>query len=154
MIQIDSREKAKAIKNILAEFDRQSVQYYTSKLYVGDYMSLDNPRLIIDRKQNLNEVCSNLCQQHKRFVAELVRANEAGIKLIILVEHGGGIKKLEDVKGWYNPRLKVSPYAWDGLRLFKVMYTTAKKYNTEFMFCNKSQTGKRIIELLGGGNDG
>lgn len=151
MIQIDSREKAKAIKNILAEFDRQNVQYYTSKLYVGDYMSLDNPRLIIDRKQNLNEVYGNLCQQHKRFTAELIRANEAGIKLIILVEHGGTIKTLEDVKGWYNPRLKVSPYAWDGLRLFKVMYTTAKKYNTEFLFCNKLQTGKRIIELLGGG---
>ena len=154
MIQIDSREKAKAIKNIIAEFDRQNVQYYTSKLYVGDYMNLDNPRLIIDRKQNLNEIYGNLCQQHKRFTDELSRANEAGIKLIILVEHGGTIKTLEDVKGWYNPRLKVSPYAWDGMRLFKVMYTTAKKYNTEFLFCNKLQTGKRIIELLGGGNDG
>ena len=148
MIQVDSREKARAIKSILAEFDRQKAQYYISKLYVGDYMNLSNPRLIIDRKQNLSEVYSNLCQQHKRFTDELQRAQEAGIKLIILVEHGCGIKTLEDVKGWYNPRLKVSPYAWDGLRLFKVMYTVQKKYNTEFLFCDKRQTGKKIIELL------
>lgn len=153
MIQVDSREKARAIKNILAEFDRQKVPYYISKLYVGDYMNLSNPRLIIDRKQNLSEVYSNLCQQHKRFAAELQRANEAGIKLIILVEHGCGIKTLEDVKGWYNPRLKVSPYAWDGLRLFKVMYTIQNKYGVEFLFCDKRQTGKRIIELLGGKTD-
>ena len=90
-IQLDSREKAKAIQKILAEFDRQNVRYFTSKLYVGDYMNLDNPRLIIDRKQNLSEVYTNLCQGKKRFEAELTRANEAGIKLIILCEHGGKI---------------------------------------------------------------
>ena len=54
-IQIDTREKARAITKILAEFERQGVRHYSSKLYVGDYMSLDNPRLIIDRKQNLQE---------------------------------------------------------------------------------------------------
>ena len=75
-IQVDSREKARAIKSILSEFDTQGVKYYISKLWAGDYMSLDNPRLIIDRKQNLTEVCSNVCQQHERFKAELVRAQE------------------------------------------------------------------------------
>ena len=59
-IQIDSREKARAIKKIIAEFDKQNVRYYISKLWAGDYMSLDNPRLIIDRKQNLTEICSNV----------------------------------------------------------------------------------------------
>lgn len=104
-IQIDSREKARAIKKIVAEFEKQGVVHYTSKLYVGDYMSLDNPRLIIDRKQNLTEICSNVCQGHERFRGELVRAQEHGIKLIILIEHSNQIKSIDDVAEWNNPRI-------------------------------------------------
>jgi len=104
-IQIDSREKAKAIKSILAEFDIQGIKYFTSKLFCGDYQSLDNARLCIDRKQNLTELCGNVCQQHKRFKAELTRAQEMNIKLIILCEHGGKIKSMDAVKGWINPRI-------------------------------------------------
>ena len=47
-------------KKILEEFDRQGVKHPISKLMVGDYMNYDNPRLIIDRKQSLLEVCSNV----------------------------------------------------------------------------------------------
>lgn len=49
-IMIDTREKQHAIKRILSEFEKHGIQSISSKLYVGDYMSLDNPRLIIDRK--------------------------------------------------------------------------------------------------------
>lgn len=147
-IQIDSREKAKAIKKIIAEFNKQEVKYHVSKLYVGDYMNFDNPRLIIDRKQNLSELYSNLCQGHERFINELKRANKAEIKLIILCEHGGKIKCLEDTKHWINPRILKNPYAWNGERLYKTMRTVAEKYNTDFLFCNKEDTGKKIIDLL------
>ena len=105
-IQIDSREKARAITKIISYFDANNIRHYSSKLFVGDYMSLDNPRLIIDRKQNLQELVGNVCQQHKRFTAELQRAQDTGIKIIILCEHGGNIKSLSDVNCWYNPRLK------------------------------------------------
>lgn len=147
-IQIDSREKAKAIKKILSEFDKQNINYYTSKLYVGDYMSLDNPRVVVDRKQNLSELCGNVCQQHERFRNEIIRANEAGIKLVILCEHGKNIKTIGDVNKWYNPRLKVSPKATTGKQLFKILYTISKKYGVEFIFCDKYETGKKIIEIL------
>ena len=53
IIQIDSREKAKAIQKIIEEFDRQGIKHPVSKLMVGDYMNYDNPRVIVDRKQNL-----------------------------------------------------------------------------------------------------
>lgn len=149
-IQIDSREKARAIKKIVAEFDQQEVKYYISKLFTGDYMSLDNPRLIIDRKQNLTEVCSNMCQQHERFRNELVRAQEMGIKLIILIEHSNQIKSIEDVAKWQNPRLKNGNKAMTGETLSKIMTTMERKYGCEFMFCDKLHTGKRIIEILGG----
>lgn len=147
-IQIDSREKQKAITNIIKEFDRQRMTHFSSKLPVGDYMSLDNARFAIDRKQNLLEVCNNVCQDHKRFVSELKRANEIGIRLVFLVEHSRNIKALDDVLKWVNPRLKISPLAVSGERLYKILSTIEKTYNTKFYFCDKASTGKRIIDLL------
>lgn len=148
VIQIDSREKARAIKKIIAEFDRQNVKHYVSKLHTGDYMSLDNPRVIVDRKQNLTELCSNVCQDHERFRRELVRAQEMGIQLIILCEHGNGIECLEDVLFWQNPRKKEENKAMSGEVLYKILSTQSRKYGVRFEFCNKEQTGKRILELL------
>ncbi|MEG0282936.1 MAG: ERCC4 domain-containing protein [Clostridia bacterium] len=147
-IQIDSREKAKAIKKIIKEFDKNKIEYIVSKLYVGDYMNYDNPRLIIDRKQNLNELCGNVIQQHKRFKNEIERANKMGIKIIFLVEHGEDITCLKDIIKWYNPRLRVSPRALRGVTLFKILTTLKKENNCDFVFCNKNETGKKIIELL------
>ena len=147
-IQIDSREKARAIKKIVAEFNKRGITYFVSKLPCGDYCDLDNARFCIDRKQNLLEVCSNVCQQHKRFTEELKRANKLGIRLVFLVEHSPNIKSLEDVKSWVNPRLKESPLAVSGERLYKVLSTMEKTYNTKFYFCSKAETGQRIIEIL------
>ena len=162
-IFIDSREKARAIKKIVAEFDRQGVVYCTNKLFVGDYQSLDNPRLIIDRKQNLTEMCSNVCQGHERFRNELMRAQEHGIKLVILIEHSSQIKSIDDVAKWENPRLNkrvrdkdsglwktVRTKAMTGETLSKIMRTMERKYGCKFMFCDKLHTGQRIIEILGG----
>jgi len=181
-VQIDSREKAHAIEKILNEFSKQEIKYFVSKLYVGDYTSLDNSRLAIDRKQNLTEVCGNMCQQHKRFTGELMRAREAGIQLVILVEHSPYIKSIDDVEKWINPRnkqwekslrekigfglddriedviailkyrgFKVPAPPTTGGSLAKFMRTTAEKYGVRWEFCNKNQTGQRIIEILRGG---
>ena len=178
-IMVDTREKQLAIRKILAEFERQEIQYLSSKLYVVDYVSLDNSRLAIDRKQNLTEVCGNMCQQHKRFTGELMRAQEAGIQLVILVEHSPHIKSINDVEKWINPRnkqwekslrekigiglddriedviailkyrgFKVPAPPTTGGSLAKFMRTTSEKYGVRWEFCNKNQTGKRIIEIL------
>lgn len=105
-IQIDTRDKSKAIKQIVSTFNKENVKYFRSKLFIGDYMRMDNPFLVVDRKQNLLEVCNNVCQDHKRFIAELKRAKEYGIHIVFLVEHGENIGKLEDVREWVNPRLE------------------------------------------------
>ena len=159
VIQIDSREKARAIQLIVKEFDRQGIVHPTSKLYVGDYMNYDNPRLVIDRKQNLLEVCSNVTQDHERFHNELVRAQEAGIKIIFLVEHGPDITCLEDVIWWENPRrhkrrkvngkwTDVETKATTGETLYNILTTLERKYGCEFRFCRKEETGKKIVEIL------
>lgn len=164
LIQIDTREKARAIKKIVEEFDRQGVKHPVSKLMVGDYMNYDNPRLIIDRKQNLNEVCSNVCQDHERFRRELLLAKENDIRLIILVEHGKGIRQLPDVIWWENPRRwkrrrnpdsgkweSVETKAMQGETLYKILCTQERKYGVKFLFCDKKDTGREIIRILGGG---
>ena len=154
VVQIDTREKPKAIENIVKEFDKQGVKHIRSKLYSGDFMLLSNPYLTIDRKQNLNELCNNVVQDHKRFRDELIRAQEVGISVVVLVEHGGGIKSLDDVPNWVNPRLKVSPLAVSGERLYKILKAMEYTYNVRFEFCTKAQTGKRILQILTEGKDG
>lgn len=159
VIQIDSREKSRAIQKILAEFDHQGIKYYISKLWTGDYMSLDNPRVIVDRKQNLLELCQNVCQDHERFRRELIRAKDNGIQLIILCEHGDGIEQLEDVIFWQNPRRSyrkrvngkwetITTNATTGQTLYNILSTLNRKYGVEFRFCSKEETGKKIVEIL------
>ena len=131
VIQCDTREHKKEWKRIQSQFDSLGVQYFRSKLYCGDYQSLDNAKLCIDRKKDLQELCGNVCQQHERFKAELIRAREAGIQLIILCEHGPDIKSVGD-----------------GCQLYKSLCTIRDKYGVKFEFCTKEETGRRILELL------
>lgn len=148
VIEVDTREKPKAIQTILKQFETAGVQVIRSKLWVADYRLLDNPYLVVDRKQNLNELCNNVVQEHKRFAAELTRAKEVGISVVVLVEHGGAIKSIEDVPNWVNPRLKVSPLAVSGERLYKILKAMEYTYKVRFEFCNKANTGRRILEIL------
>ena len=168
-IQIDSREHKSELKRIQKQLDRLDVSYFVSKLYVGDYMSLDNPRLVIDRKKDLLELCGNVTQQHERFRDELIRAMEHGIKIVVLCEHGDDIQELEDVIFWVNPRseemewrmvnghpMKVYKYpkATRGDQLYKSLCTIKDRYGVEFRFCNKTETGAKIVEILGRETDG
>lgn len=162
-IQVDTREHTKEWERIQKQFDSIGAQYFRSKMFVGDYQSLDNPRLVIDRKKDLQELCGNVCQQHERFKAELLRAIEHGIKIVILCEHGPDIKTLEDVYFWENPRKHqvrwktvngkrvrtvVSEKAVDGNQLYKSLCTIRDRYNVDFVFCTKEETGKKIVEIL------
>ena len=88
-IQVDSREKAHIIEGIIRYFDAQGIKHYSSKLIVGDYMNLDNPKLICDRKHNLSELANNLTNDSGRFMREVRLAKELGIHLVVLCEHGG-----------------------------------------------------------------
>ena len=148
VIIVDTREKPRAIVKILAEFDRQGVKYVRRALNFADYFNPDRPDTVIDRKQNLLEVAGNVVQDRKRFLREVERCDKSGCHMIVLIEHSNRIRRLEDVIGWKNPRLKVSPLADSGERLFRIMKAMEIKYGIEWQFCSKQQTGKRIIELL------
>lgn len=148
VIQIDTREKPHAIVHIVKHFDLLGIRHHRSKLYVGDYMNLDNARLVVDRKQNLLELAQNVCQGHDRFRNELVRAQKAGIQLIVLVEGCSKVRTIEDLERWKNPRLVYSKAALKGARFAKILRTMEERYGVKFVFCSTRQTPKKLLELL------
>ena len=153
MLIIDSREKPKAIKTILAQVEEAGVPYMVSKLPIGDYMDFQRPELIIDRKQNIAEIAKNCTTDHRRFKAELERAKMVGSKLIILVEQNRykdrdkwiHVDSIEDLMLWSSPHTTVR-----GEKVFRVLSAWCNKYDIEVMFCDKRQTGKKILEILYG----
>lgn len=147
IIQIDTREQK--YDHVQRYFDSQGIKTVRSKCVVGDYVNLENPMVVIDRKKDLQEVAGNVCQQHDRFVRELELARELGYKMIILVEEPN-INQLVDVCGWYNWRRKKNPKAVNGKTLYKIMSTMSDKYNVSWEFTSKEKCGERIVEILGG----
>lgn len=143
MLTVDTRERKWS--HIKKAFDDAGVQYQIHKLDFGDYRNEDRPWLVVDRKQNLNEVATNLCSKDSsRFWNELRGAYKEGIKIVILCEHGGQIHSVRDVAGWKN---KYSAYM-SGAQLMSRMFDTSFAYGVEWQFCRKSETARRILEIL------
>lgn len=142
MFIFDSREKKN--DHIKAYFDRHGIPYTVRKLDVGDYMT-EGGKVSIDRKQSLDELSRNLLNRsdHARFWKEVRRAREQGIKLIVLCEHGGKVKTLQDVAQWRSKYSGVS-----GRAVLSEIYRVHISYGVEFVFCSKRSTGKKIVELL------
>lgn len=168
VIQVDSREKDN--KYILDYFDSIGQKYKTGeKLMCGDYSDILNHSVCIDKKSSgsgLLEIAQNVCQDHKRFISEIERANEYGVKLIFLIQEED-IVCLYDVEYWQNPRYlkwlkirncqnvgkmknykisKVPPI--NGKQLYKALVTIKEKYGCEYVFAKKKDMGNKIIELL------
>lgn len=163
LIIVDTREHKKERERICKQFDQLGISYERKMLNVGDYMDTDNPHVVIERKKDLHEICGNVTYDHERFKRELIRARENNVKIILLCEHGKDIETLEDVFFWENPRSQPSRWvmrdghpckiaqskkAVTGRQLYRCLCTIRDRYGIDIFFCDKSETGKRIIELL------
>ncbi len=164
----DTRQQADKHKIENAQLEKLGVKLLRNKLPVGDYANIKDLSVIIDSKKDLQECVGNICgKEHGRFRRECQLAQEHGIKLIILVEHGWGIKSIEDVALWRNPRIdtferKIRSMQRKGIStagmrpptsgetLSKAMRTMQDKYGVDFLFCSRGDAGKKIVELLGG----
>lgn len=147
VIQVDTREQK--YEHVTKYFDSQGIKWVKSKCVVADYVNLENPMVVVDRKKDLQEVAGNVCQQHERFIRELELAKELGYKVYVLVEEPN-IKCLADVCGWFNWRKKKNPKAVSGKILYRIMSTVAEKYGCEWRFTSKDMCGETIVELLSG----
>ena len=148
MILIDTRDKLDKIKHITNYFNKHGIAYDRTKLYIGDYQRAENPLILIDRKQNLLEIASNIVNDHNRFKRELERLDAIGGKMYILIEER--YNSLEDIRDWKAPCKKDgTPYLkMSGQTLYKYMMSWKYKHNIEFVFCHKKDTAKKILELL------
>lgn len=150
---IDTREKPKAIQNILRTFDEAGIIHESTKLLIGDYMDWNRPGVIIDRKQNIAELAKNCTSDHVRFKAELERAKKAGAHLCILVEQnrykdGDEWRRVEDISDlirWTSPHTTIR-----GEKVYRVLVSWINKYDLSVEFCDKRQTGRRILEIIYG----
>lgn len=148
---IDTREKPKAIKDIIKTLDEAGIEYESTKLLFGDYMDYNNPGLVIDRKQNIAELAKNCTIEAERFKRELERAQRANSRLVILVEQDsytdrGTKRKVEtisDLMLWSSPHTQIR-----GEKVFRVLSAWVNKYNILVEFCNKRDTGRKILEIL------
>ena len=154
LIIVDSREKPKAIKTILGTFDAHGREYEVSKLLFGDYMDYEHPHLVIDRKQNIAELAKNCTVEAERFKRELDRAKKANSRLVILVEQNRyqdrgewiHVEEISDLMLWSNPHTTIR-----GEKIYRVLSSWCSRYDIRVEFCDKRQTGKRILEILENG---
>ncbi len=153
LLLVDTREKPKAIENILATFEAEGVPVARTKLLFGDYADYNRPGVVIDRKQNIAELAKNVTVERARFISELERAKAANAKLVILVEQNRykdrdkwiSVKDISDLMLWSNPHTKIR-----GEKVFRVLSELTYKYNISVVFCDKRVTGKRILEIIYG----
>lgn len=128
----------------------------------------------VDTKKDMQEIVGNICgKAHPRFRDECILAQNNGIKLYVLVENTDKVHSINDVFTWHNTRAdrynkiaymhtlgkwlnvplpKAKPTS--GAVLAKAMLTMQLKYGVEFVFCRPEDAGAKVIELLGGSENG
>lgn len=147
MLIVDSNEKwtqpGNRDRHLRDYFERHGIMWRRERLNVGDYM-LEGGGISVDRKYGLEEICKNLTNRadNQRFMAEVRRAYESGIRLVVLIEQRGIICR-NDVARWRSKYTCVS-----GAFLLKCMYRLEVSYGVRFVFCDRRSCGRRIMEIL------
>lgn len=142
IIEMDTRNKKDDY--VTKYFDKQGIKWIRNKLYTGDVKLLNDTRVIIDLKANIEEIAHNLCntQEHLRIKKELEKSKEIGCEeFIFLIK--SNIKSIDDLINWTSTKTKVK-----GSVLVKVMSTMRERYGCRFIFITKENAPKKIIELL------
>ena len=145
----DTRQQPGKHKNIHRYCEQAGIRIIRQALNVGDYQIAGKGDVSVDTKQGVLELAGNVFQDHERFRAECLRAQECGIRLIILVEEelpGGRLER------WRPPLGKDGmPLArFNPATLRKAMITMQQEYSVRFRFCDGRSTGKLMIDYLRG----
>ena len=156
--------------NIAEWCEAHGVTLRRQKLNVGDYQL--PPRIAVDTKKGMAEIYSDIVTDHERFRNECIRAQEDGIRLVILIEDDE-IESLEEARTWRNPRRikwerdngfiaraqekgkmlghKIPKPPVDSERLVGMMNAMSMKYGVEWAFCHPRDTGEEVYRILTGG---
>jgi len=154
----DTRNQVGKHKNIENYCKTHGIELIRKCLSVGDYMvDPEHGKISVDTKMNCMELCKDvMSNDHRRFRAECIRAQEQGIQLIVLVEEDVPYGRVEF---WEVPRWKTSdrfhrigdPMTRINPKTFaKALDTMTTKYGVKFRFCTRSQTPISVIKYLKG----
>lgn len=145
----DTRQQAGKHRNIHAYCEKAGIRIIRQALNVGDYQIAGKGDISVDTKQGVIELAGNVFQEHERFRAECIRAQECGIQLIILIEEtlpGGRLNNWRSPVGKDGtPLTRFNPAT-----LRRAMITMQKEYGVKFRFCDGRSTGKVLVEYLEG----
>ena len=108
-------------------------------------------KIIIERKNSLNELCQNLFDKDSkdengmnRFERELKRAKENNIKVVLLVETEDMHSKILSSKYFrFDKASKVSPKAFNS-----ILRSLQARYNISIEYCNKKDSARLIHDIL------
>ena len=145
----DTRQQIGKHKNVHLYCQQAGIKIIRQALNVGDYQIAGKGNISVDTKMGVLELAGNVFQEHERFRAECLRAQECGIQLIILVEEllpGGRLDRWRPPIGWNG----IPVARFDPAILRKAMITMQQEYGVKFRFCDGRSTGKQIIEYLEG----
>lgn len=146
VLLVDTREqptqklkKRIAMTGLPAERKKLNAGDYSCKCTLPDGTELDfSQKVAIERKMNLDELCSCFGSERKRFEREFQRAHDAGTKIYLLVE-GGSWEKLYTAQ--YRSRM--TPQAMvASINAFRC------RYGMQLDFCKPEITGKLIRDIL------
>lgn len=142
-IVIDSREKKN--QHILDYFTTYRIPYVVRKMDIADYMIEGNSSVVVDRKQNLDELIHNLFGKDKRrFYNEMRLAYEKHVKIAIVCEHGSGVTSVASVSRFQSKHSKIT-----GQQLQAEIERVRLAYGVDFVFCEKWETANEILKILG-----
>ena len=139
-------------QHILDYFDKQKIQHKKTTMKTCDYsaMILKNdelglpyditlePVILIERKNSLEELSSNIANGRETFRNEWIRAKESGANLYLVVESGS----FSDIdKHNYNARYNEKAF-------YNTLLSWQHDYNFKMHFVTKELIGKHILRLL------
>ncbi len=109
------------------------------KLDYGDYAIKDYDRVaVVERKQNVVELCGNIGKYRERFEAELQRMVDAQVlrKYIVIEDYWSSVLK----KQRYS---KMHPNS-----IFESIIALQVKYDIPFLFCGTHEMAQRVTRSL------
>ena len=141
----------------------EPIQYYVQEkgLKVGDYtiaVQLPNKevinfkdKIVVERKQDLNELCQNLFDSKSkneegltRFERELKRACEQDIKIHLVIEITDMHSKILSSRHFrYDKASKVTPASF-----YAMLHSLASRYNVSIWYTDKKDSARLIHDIL------
>lgn len=135
-------------------WDQHGVGLIRSKLAFGDYCL--PPEVAVDTKASIYELAYDIDHDHARFKKEIVGAQRAGVKLVVLVENEDGVADLAGLSAWdedpvHYAKRKNAKRRIHGSRLARACKTMTQRYGVVFEFCAPEQSAERVTSILNGG---